>query len=86
MNATNTTENSRPNWVMCPCCVPTTLEDNHFDIEVSERARRDNLRGGSVYVYGTTYFPYRFMEPPTISVLILVRFSDVEKFEVYNIG
>lgn len=34
MEAFNATEASMPNWPMCPCCVPTTLEDNHVDIEV----------------------------------------------------
>eukprot|EP00752_Nemacystus_decipiens_P009660 g8630.t1 len=35
MAATNSTEISRPSWVMCPCCVPTTLVDSHHDIEVT---------------------------------------------------
>ncbi|CAN0252553.1 unnamed protein product [Hapterophycus canaliculatus] len=34
MAATNATEANRPDWAMCPCCVPTTLEDSHIDIEV----------------------------------------------------
>lgn len=34
MAATNTTEESRPDWAPCPCCVPTTLEDSHIDVEV----------------------------------------------------
>lgn len=34
-SATNATEANRPAWATCPCCVPTTLEDSHVDIEVN---------------------------------------------------
>ncbi|CAM9682377.1 unnamed protein product [Scytosiphon promiscuus] len=34
MLTTNATEANRPDWAMCPCCVPTTLADSHVDIEV----------------------------------------------------
>lgn len=39
----NATVNNIPNWAMCPCCVPTTLEDNHFDIEVREKWRERGI-------------------------------------------
>ncbi|CAM9971151.1 unnamed protein product, partial [Ectocarpus sp. 6 AP-2014] len=34
MNGTGDTEASRPQWAMCPCCVPATLKSGHDDIEV----------------------------------------------------
>lgn len=34
MAATGATELNMPGWSQCPCCVPTTLEDSHTDIEV----------------------------------------------------
>lgn len=44
MDAFNITEPLNvPDWVMCPCCVPATLQANHTDIEV----QKDGAYGGT---------------------------------------